>query len=625
MKKLIYLLIAASFFASCDKGDFADMNQNPSNVKLADLTFLFTEAINDMDPQGYTVWFYDNGKYELPWAQAMISNGGNSGPDALKFAEADGRSSLYSKVMPNLAEIRFLIDNKMTGVNQAQNAKLRAVTLPVQIFVALHKTDVYGSLEYSEAMQGKYTNPPMLTPKLDTQAELFNLWINELNEAVSTLTSTQSVDGTEVNSISLGGQDLIYDGDYSKWAKFANSLKLRIAARLLHQDKAKAIAIAEEAFNNPAGLILSTDDELRYFNGIKNGHFGSGLWLDAGGRNLINFLTENLDPRVRFAFDQNDFNSRVVQQFLNKGKALPPYIADLVELEDDGKTFKGWKGAGEPWVRFHGAPLTPDLGNDPVIKDQYFNSESFKITVGDKSKTFSPTSRFNEKHIRPHMDLAYPDSVGGNFKELKNDDPAYRSVLFSAAEVNLFLAEFKLLGANITGDANTYFQNGITESVKAMDWTAKVTNILNYDEPYDVDFGVALKLKDGEIAALLQKDAYKLTGDANLDLEKVYIQQYISYLMSPNELFVTARRAGIPKTGSTILPRESFAKGGVELTIPRRFGVGYPGEDNINFDNIKKAIEEQGFSAGNKESEVLNKERIWYDKGAPAWGAGPNY
>ena len=38
---------------------------------------------------------------------------------------------------------------------------------------------------------------------------------------------------------------------------------------------------------------------------------------------------------------------------------------------------------------------------------------------------------------------------------------------------------------------------------------------------------------------------YQLTGNATLNLEKVYIQQLLHFVLYPNEQFVTVRRSGI--------------------------------------------------------------------------------
>ena len=41
---------------------------------------------------------------------------------------------------------------------------------------------------------------------------------------------------------------------------------------------------------------------------------------------------------------------------------------------------------------------------------------------------------------------------------------------------------------------------------------------------------------------------------------------------------------------------------------------------------IEAAMHEQGFSfTDGQNPDVLNAERVWYDKGAPNYGEGPNY
>lgn len=64
--------------------------------------------------------------------------------------------------------------------------------------------------------------------------------------------------------ISFKGQDAAYGCDWKKWARFANSLKLKIAARLYNNEPAKAMQLVEEAASNKAGLMTSTDDDFLF-------------------------------------------------------------------------------------------------------------------------------------------------------------------------------------------------------------------------------------------------------------------------------------------------------------------------------------------------------------------------
>jgi hypothetical protein len=41
---------------------------------------------------------------------------------------------------------------------------------------------------------------------------------------------------------------------------------------------------------------------------------------------------------------------------------------------------------------------------------------------------------------------------------------------------------------------------------------------------------------------------------------------------------------------------------------------------------IETAMTQQGFTfTDGQKPELLNSERVWYDKGAPNFGEGPNY
>ena len=103
----------------------------------------------------------------------------------------------------------------------------------------------------------------------------------------------------------------------------------------------------------------------------------------------------------------------------------------------------------------------------------------------------------------------------------------------------------------------------------------------------------------------------------------VMLQELINFTMNPNERYVTARRSGYPKIGSKLIPRINFEQ--VPVTeIPRRFDTGIPVKTDIMYDIITKAYQDQGFTttARGENGPILHNERVWYDKGAPEWGAG---
>lgn len=612
MKTTFKIIFALIFIIAigCDKDKFAELNSNPSTLSEPDLRFSMNKAIEQMYGNDYTNWFYSNFQYIYPWAQVTTMQGGN-GPDFNTMGPSGGQD-IYSSLFPQTIDIRMRIE-EMPAETKATYQALKALTFPVQIATALTVTDNTGSLVYSEAGMAPYTNPPLLTPVLDNQQTLFNTWLAELDEAITVLSNTEG-------QFAIGAEDRIYGGDYAKWAKFCNLLKLKIAARMINVDRAKAIQIAQQVASSPAGYMDNLNDDFIYKRGVKYYGTGNGMWIGWGSKNLIDFLIDNKDPRVRFIFEKNAFNGEVVQAFIDADKALPDYIEPLVEFDTDGN-FAGWKGEGEPWVRYHGVPVSPDATQAPA-NEKYFNQG---ITNKIENKTYIATSLYSEKLTRTTYDYTYPTKPGGRVLELKDNDPPHTVILGSSAETNLYLAEFKLLGANLPKSAQEYFSWGVELSIKRADLLAKSQQMPYYngDPVYtdaDIAEAAATKLRDGEIEALLAKPAFNLATDG---LEKVYIQQYINFLNTPNDVWTTVRRSGIPKKGSAYLPWENFTASGSEMPIPRRFVIGTPTEDDLNYANKMASAQEQGFSTGTPDPVKLNSEKLWFDKQDPAYGAGP--
>jgi len=616
--KSIYKILIALFFVfawGCDKDEFAELNSNPASLQEPDLRFSVTKAVEQMFENDYTTWFYNNFQYLYPWTQITTEQGGNS--PTFNEMENYGTQNIYRELFPQTRDIQYRVDN-MGEEEKSRYEVLKALTYPIQILPAMANSDLLGSIIYSEAGRAPFTNPPLITPKYDSQEALYDLWLSQLDDAISILTNAE-------NPIDLGKQDVIYGGDYGKWARFCNLLKLKIAARLINVDRTKALSIAEEVASSSAGYMNALTDDFVYHRGIKYYGTGNDFWIGYANEALVDFLLQNRDPRLRFLFEKNDFNAEVVQAFIDAGVDLPPYVEQYVTLDGDGN-FAGWSGPGEPWVRYHGVPIAPDETLDGD-NDIYFNQGTlYKISLDGVEKTYSATSLFSEKLTRTTYDYTYPTKPGGRVIELKDNDPPLKVILGSSAETNLYLAEFKLLGANIPGTAQEYLDRGVELSVTRMDALAENNQFPYYsNDPVYTDAEetelASTKVKEGELANLLSQSALDLSsGDA---LEKVYIQQYINFAATPNDLWTLVRRAGIPKRGSTLLPWQEFISSGTEETVPRRFVIQTPTEDNLNYENQMQAIEDQGFTSAVNDPEVLNSERLWFDENNPQYGAGP--
>lgn len=618
------MLVGSSVLTTGCRDDWSEMNQDPSNVTTADPNFLFSQAINEFEPSGYTYWFYNANDFFRMSQMGVPTAGVDS-----KYNDLTGAQGLKSieirKYYNEIEYLRAQMDENKSNSYAAISAALDVLA----IYMGIFDTDFVGDIPYTEASNALHGGT--LTPKFDRVSDLYDLWLNNLDAAIAVFTSAKDQTFT-------AKQDFIYHADLSKWAKLANSLKLKIAARLISQNLEKAKQIAATVASASCGVLDGAGDDMIFGKGDNNTsngdyvyHWSNGILQAIGGsQTMINFLVENLDPRVRFIFQKNSWNSKVVQAFFDAGKAsnIPAYIMDNIDytVNADGKySFKAWKGAGEPWVRYHGLPGEFAAAQDDANYGEWFNYGIPERCQYDNSHTYRPFSMFQQEMIYGRIDFTLPVAPGDPVITDTRDVP-WCGLYLTTAEVNLYLAEFKLLGANLPQTAAYYFNKGISTSVEEYDFVAGKNAIPYYGTTYGYDENEKMiDLQDGEIEAMQSHAAYQLTGDMSTDLEKVYIQQLIHFYLNPIDHFVTARRSGCPMFNSTILPRMDYASNNIPVTeIGRRAPLAALSETDLMYEIYKEAYALQGYTLGTTDMSKLNSERVWQDQGAPQWGAGPN-
>jgi hypothetical protein len=109
--------------------------------------------------------------------------------------------------------------------------------------------------------------------------------------------------------------DNLFEGDVLKWIKFANSLKLRLALRIVYVDPALAQQCAEEAVSHLHGVITSNaDNALLATRGssVVNNPLKK-IWDDYGdtrlGATFESYLKGYADPRLDARFSKATYNT----------------------------------------------------------------------------------------------------------------------------------------------------------------------------------------------------------------------------------------------------------------------------------------------------------------------------
>lgn len=160
----------------------------------------------------------------------------------------------------------------------------------LRVAVMHRVTDMYGPIPYSKI------NNKDLYVGYDSQEEVYKHMFEDLDYAISTLTDYIVANP---GAAPMKKYDNAYEGDFTKWVKFANSLKLRLAVRIRFSNPTLAKQKAEEAVGHMIGLITSNADNASYY--YAKGNPLNVMW-DAYGdarvcADILTYMQGYKDPR----------------------------------------------------------------------------------------------------------------------------------------------------------------------------------------------------------------------------------------------------------------------------------------------------------------------------------------
>lgn len=554
-------MIAAAFItglcglSSCEK-NFGSINTDPSVVTTPDVKFLLSYSEDRLITYQGGEWVWEAMEQLWRFTQHVTSD-----PYELSSNVNARYNAYYQQILPNLFEIRKQIAQKP---DKDSYQKMGAITYIIQVLQGIKVTDMNGSIPYAQAEQGRYAGD--YSPTYDTQPVLFDTWLHQLDSTITILENNSLP-----NQQSYGAADIFYHSDWTKWVMLANTIKLRIAARLENQDKSKTQSIFQEVMQDPIGPISNDDAQLSYSSDFLP--FGTSGDIDYrspryASASIMKFMKASDDPRLPIYFEKNGLQGDFKDTLSKYHMTLPSFM----DIND-------------PLVMYQGGPA--DWTIDPTYASYIKNP----VTVG--TNRYFLISHINRKFFSPR----YNGNTSGVFTE----------IMVTNAESCLLVAEFiekgYAGGVDTHGSAEDWYNKGITSSIKTMNSIAVAAASTT---AYTGD-GTAM------IDAYLADPEVKFNG-VN-DLERIYIQQYLNLYRNPIEAFVFCRRTGYPKYGSAYYPREPFHE-----TIPRRWWTIDPGE--VNRAHWNDALNEEGFTPNAQDVPTLNKERVWYDKTAPDFGGG---
>ena len=229
---------------------------------------------------------------------------------------ADSNKGFNDKSISNYCPIdhwsnKFLSSDRIIPTYYSNFGDLQKLTdNPVFLSIAkvlkvavLHRVaDTYGPIPYSQIGVGGKIQVPY-----DSQEDAYKNMIADLDEAIEVLSANRA-------SVIDANADVIYHGDLEKWAKFANSLKLRLAMRMVYADPATAKKAAEEVAADEVGAFTSNADNAMYDNfsaNAKNPFYVVQYEYNGGdsmaAADIVAYMNGYNDPRREAYFVTSDF------------------------------------------------------------------------------------------------------------------------------------------------------------------------------------------------------------------------------------------------------------------------------------------------------------------------------
>jgi hypothetical protein len=249
---------------SCTK-DYKALNTNPSKITAAQAAGDFQSIggfFPDMEENIFSTIDY---VYQLQqnlnadvYSGYMMSADPFGGPNNTNyFMKTNWNTTTFD--LGNNSIMNDWLKVKTNAKPEDSHFVAMALILKVE---GMHRvTDVYGPIPYSKFGTSSFNIP------YDSQQAIYTRFFSELDTAVTTLTAyVKANPGAEP----FKPFDFVYGGDYKEWLKFANTLRLRLAMRIVYADPATAQLQAEKACADPNGLLSTVSDDalLNMVNGL---------------------------------------------------------------------------------------------------------------------------------------------------------------------------------------------------------------------------------------------------------------------------------------------------------------------------------------------------------------------
>ncbi|MCC8198167.1 MAG: SusD/RagB family nutrient-binding outer membrane lipoprotein [Tannerellaceae bacterium] len=241
-------------------GHFEDMNTNPFGVTDEELTqdnnligmhfpTMQQSIYYNYGGAGYYFQTFQNLNADI-WSGYMATPSNFKGGvnNQTYYLNNDWNDDCWNYTYNRIMSNQLIVKEKCEIQGMDVYGHFNAINSIIRVFGMSRMSDQYGPIIYSrygETLTGGI---------YDSAEDTYKLYFKELTEAVDILNQT-----LDKSVASFARFDLAYGGKYEKWMKMANSLRLRLAMRIVKYDAEWARREAEAAIKAPQG-VMGKDD-----------------------------------------------------------------------------------------------------------------------------------------------------------------------------------------------------------------------------------------------------------------------------------------------------------------------------------------------------------------------------
>ncbi|MFI2741951.1 SusD/RagB family nutrient-binding outer membrane lipoprotein [Zhouia sp. PK063] len=516
---IIPVVLTAVILNSCS--DYLDINKNPNSATSASPDLVISNALTST-ASWVAGTYNDYGAWHVGYFANAGGYGGWGSVITYDYTTAD-YSNLWN-IYDNLNDYQYV---ESSSKNDDQLAYYRAMAKVMKVYDFQMLVDAYNDIPYSEALKGDAN----VTPSYDSAPDVYKDMVAQLDSSITIINGVTS-------QLSVGPEDVLFNGDMDNWKRFANTLKLRLLIRAQNSSISDFVQSELNSFDTSIGFI--SDDAI----------VNPGYTVSSGKQNPFwNTYHSGTDGTVT-----GSARSRIPTYYI-----FGYYDGTKLSDENRGK------------VTYYGF----DSGDTPLNQLGYTGSDAVPYVSGHPSWYIGEGTGTNT------------ENTVGILKGRTMGQP-----IFLLADSEFLQAEAALNGYSQFGNAEDHYRAGVTASFRYL--YKNVDN--NVESGYDPEADAA-EYMDVENAGNYLADYSAATTNSER-LEAIITQKYIALNMINNaEAWNEYRRTGFPaNNGKNNAANKYLSFSSITSSasrsdkLPTR--ILYPSDEfGRNADNVPKGID----------------------------------